>query len=157
MLTVNFHKQFNQMGLKRAVSHYLQSAPSVGSGTKNTRCPLPWCSGFLYWRVLIGPVPRMLILPRPTLDLHSARRDYLVLTLLANHKPYMQARSQDFLGLLSFLLMMEFPALGTSVAGPADRGGGLVRWSGGIGVSDSCFVGNNRNRSLATPLPCTMM
>ena len=34
-----------------------------------------------------------------------------------------QGRSQDFLGLVSFLPMMEVPALGTSEAGPAAGGG----------------------------------
>ena len=37
--------------------------------------------------------------------------------------PPAQGRSQDFLGLVSFLLMMEVPALRTSEAGPAAGGG----------------------------------
>ena len=36
----------------------------------------------------------------------------------------MQGRSQDFLLLVTFLLMMEVPARGTREAGPAGGGGG---------------------------------
>ena len=65
---------------------------------------------------------------------------------------HLQGRSQDLLGLVSFLLMMEVPALGTSEAGPAVG----VGWGGGhappgnlwkIGVI-SCFLEINLQSTL---------